>query len=208
MMTMSFMIPARSVQLEAVLREPAKGSPSGAVVFCHPHPAFGGTMDNRVIYRAAKAATEIGFASLRFNFRGVGESTGEFDKGIGEKEDVLSVIDWLEIKYPDIPLALVGYSFGAWVGLQTGCADSRVKTLVGLAVPLSIYDHAFLIENPKPALYISGTRDEFCPRESLDRLTRLLPPASRVYRIEGADHFFSHQLDKVENLIMDFFTKH
>jgi len=201
---MSFMIPAESVQLEAQLREP-KGAPRGALVVCHPHPVYGGTMDNRVVYRAAKAAAETGFAALRFNFRGVGQSTGQFDQGIGEKEDVAAVIRWLEKKYPALDLALIGYSFGAWVGLQIGCYEPRVKALVGLALPLDMYDFEFLIGNPKPALFIVGTRDEFCSQENLSQLERRLPAKSSLRRIEGAEHFFTGHVETIESLITDFF---
>ncbi len=139
----SFMIPAGQVQLEAQLRQP-KSALRGAVVLCHPHPVYGGTMDNRVIYRAAKCAAQEGFAALRFNFRGVGRSTGTFDQGLGEKDDVKAAMDWLGSKYPGLPLALVGYSFGAWVGLQVGCADPRIQAMVGLGLPLDLYDFDFL----------------------------------------------------------------
>ncbi len=201
---MSFMIPAGPVQLEAVLREP-DSPPRGAAVLCHPHPVYGGTMDNRVIFRSGKAVMEAGFAALRFNFRGVGASTGSFDEGDGERDDVVSVIGWLERKYPAIPLALAGFSFGAWVGLQAGCADSRIRAVAGLGLPLNFYTFDFLIDNPKPAIYLVGTNDEFCPRERMERFARRLPPTSRVHLIEGADHFFTDQLDQVQSLIQDFF---
>ena len=202
----SFMIPAGPVQLEANLREP-DGSPLGAVVVCHPHPVYGGTMDNRIVYRAAKAAAAAGFAALRFNFRGAGQSTGLFDQGIGEKEDVSAVIRWLEGKYPGLPMALVGYSFGAWVGLQAAHSDPRVGAMIGLGIPLDLYDMEFLIENPKPALYIVGTRDEFCSQANLDRFARRLRPSSFVHQIDEADHFFSNQADIVQGLIYDFFLQ-
>jgi len=202
---MSLMIPAETVQLEAQLRKP-KDTAIGAVVVCHPHPVYGGTMDNRVVYRAAKAATESGYISLRFNFRGVGQSTGQFDQGIGEKEDVAAVIRWLEKEYPALPLALIGYSFGAWVGLQVGCSVRSVKAMVGLALPLDLYDFEFLIGNSKPSLYIVGTRDEFCSPENLDRLARRLPTSSSLHKIEGAEHFFAGQVEVMESLVGDFFS--
>ena len=201
---MSFMIPAGAVQLEAVLREP-DSPPRGAAVLCHPHPVYGGTMDNRVVFRAGKAVMEAGFAALRFNFRGVGASTGSFDEGVGEREDVVSVIGWLERKCPGIPLALIGFSFGAWVGLQAGCSDPRIRALAGLGLPLNFYDFDFLVENPKPAIFIVGTKDEFCPREKMERFARRLPPSARAHLIDGADHFFTQQLDQVQGLIKDFF---
>ncbi len=202
---MAFFIPGRGVRLEAVLREPRDRSLRGAAVLCHPHPAYGGTMDNRVIYRAAKAVQEAGLAALRFNFRGAGTSTGSFDEGVGEKDDVAAAIDWLQGRYPRLSLALAGFSFGAWVGLEVGCPDPRIKALVGLGLPLNSYDFDFLVENKKPALYIVGTRDEFCPMERLEFLERRLPATSAVCRIEGADHFFESQIDRVQSLIARFF---
>ena len=203
---MSFMIQADRVQLEASLREP-KDALRGAVVVCHPHPVYGGTMDNRIVYRAAKAASMAGFAALRFNFRGVGRSTGQFDQGIGEKEDVIAAIRWLEQKYPGLPLGLIGYSFGAWVGIQVGSLDPRIVALVGIALPLDIYDLDFLANYAKPALYIVGTRDEFSSQENTARLKARLPAASSLHIIEGADHFFSEQTDVVERFVFEFFYR-
>ncbi len=201
---MALMIPAGPIQLEALLREP-KETPRGAVVVCHPHPVYGGTMDNRVVYRAAQAAAECGVVALRFNFRGVGQSTGQFEQGIGEKEDVTAAIRWLEMRYPTLPLALAGYSFGAWVGMQVGCSDPRMQAMVGLGLPLDLYEFDFLTGYRKPALYIVGTRDEFCSQENLDRLASRLPSTSALHRIEGADHFFTRQMEVVGNLVAGFF---
>ncbi len=201
---MPFMIPAGPLQLEAHLREPRE-TLRGAALFCHPHPVYGGTMDNRVVYRAAKSAAAAGFAALRFNFRGAGNSTGSFDQGIGEKDDVLAALDWLEGKYPGRFLALGGYSFGAWVGLQIGCGDRRVRALLGLGLPLNLYSMDFLADCSKPALYIVGSRDEFCSPENLDRLSQRLPATSRVHRIAGADHFFNGHIEFVERLMAGFF---
>jgi uncharacterized protein len=203
---MTFMIPAGLVQLEANIREPE--SPArGAAVVCHPHPVYGGTMDNRIVYRAAKAAAVAGFAALRFNFRGTGQSTGQFDQGIGEKEDATAALRWLEGKYPGIPMALIGYSFGAWVGLQVAHSDPAVGAMVGLGLPLNLYDLEFLTRSRKPALYIVGTGDEFCSQENLDRFERRLPSSATVRRVENADHFFSEQADIVQGLISDFFFR-
>jgi uncharacterized protein len=203
---MTFIIPGDTVQLEAILREP-KESARGAVVVCHPHPVYGGTMDNRIVYRAAKAAASAGFAALRFNFRGVGKSSGQFDQGLGEQEDVSAAIRWLQERYPELPLALMGYSFGAWVGLRVGCANSNIKAMVGIAPPLNLYAMEYLIQNTKPSLFIVGTQDEFCSTESILRLKPRLPATSSVHILEGADHFFSDQLDSVVERIFEFFDR-
>jgi len=198
------MIPAESVQLEAQLREP-KEKPRGAVAVCHPHPVYGGTMDNRVVYRAAKAAAKAGFAALRFNFRGVGRSTGQFDQGIGEREDAAAALCWLEDRYPALDLAVIGYSFGAWVGLEVGNSMPCVKALVGLGIPLNLYDFSYLHSNSKPSLYIIGTDDEFCSRENVDRFADGLAATSALRRVEGSDHFFAGHIETVENLVAEFF---
>jgi hypothetical protein len=164
-------------------------------------------MDNRVVYRTAKAAMEAGLAALRFNFRGVGESTGVFDEGAGEQEDVHTAIDWLGTRYPLLPLTLAGFSFGSWVGLQVAWRHDRIRALLGLGLPLNFYDFDFLMENDRPALFIVGTKDEYCATERLDLLERRLPPSSRIRRIEGADHFFKEQLDQVQHLITEFFLQ-
>jgi len=190
--------------LEAVLRQPGHKSLRGASVLCHPHPVYGGTMNNRVVFRAGKAAIDSGLAALRFNFRGVGASTGEFENGVGEQQDVAAAIDWLKGKFPDLPLVLIGFSFGAWVGLQVADKDPRIVATVGLGLPLNHYDFEFLTEYVNPALYIIGTADEFCPREKMEHLSRRLPPFSEVRWIEGADHFFGSHIDKVQNVISDF----
>ncbi len=192
-----------TVRLEAVLRRP-RDTPVGAVVICHPHPAFGGTMDNRVVYRAAKAAEDARFAALRFNFRGVGASTGSYDEGRGEQEDVAAAIDWVESRYPGLPLSLIGFSFGAWVGLRVGCRDSRIRSLVGLGLPVGSYDFRFLTDNMKPTLFICGTNDSFCPRERMDELVAEMPLSSGVIWIEGADHFFDGKIDELQARITAF----
>jgi uncharacterized protein len=199
-------IPSGSLELESHLREP-EAEPQGAVILCHPHPVYGGTMDNRVVYRVGKAAARSGFAALRFNFRGVGKSTGQYDQGLGEKEDAVAAINWVEERYPGKPLAVVGYSFGAWVGLQAGCPDPRIRAIVGLGLPLDMYNFDFLLDYPNPSLYIVGTQDEFCSPINLENLIRRLPFTSKVHRIQGADHFFSESVEDVERLVEQFLTR-
>src|ERR1700704_6373883 len=133
-------IPAPAGRLEALLwgmprREDGAQPPLAAAV-CHPHPLFGGTMHNKVVYQTAKTLHRFGLPVLRFNFRGVGLSEGRHDKGRGEVEDVAAALDFLTGKYPDVPLLLAGFSFGSWVGLRAGCSDSRVMELIGLGLPV------------------------------------------------------------------------
>lgn len=201
---MSLVIPGRAVELEAILREPEAARLCGAAVLCHPHPSHGGTMDNRVVFRAGKAALNAGWAALRFNFRGVGASTGSFDHGEGEKDDVRAAIDFLVAKYQEQPLAVIGFSFGAWVGLQVGCEDPRVQALVGIGVPLRFYDFGFLADNPRPTLLVAGGGDEYCPRAAMEQLARRLPPTTAIRWVEGEDHFFSSDLDPLQSYISRF----
>ncbi len=163
-------------------------------------------MNNRVIYRSARGALEAGLATLRFNFRGVGASSGTYSRGAGEKKDVAALLDWLHRKYPELPISLIGFSFGAWVGLQVGCHDSRIRALVGLGLPLNLYDFEFLLDIETPMLFVIGTRDPFCPRHKMEALLRRLPPSSSVQWIEGADHLFTGQVDTVQKLIRDFLS--
>ncbi len=201
---MALKIPSGDIELQAHLREPEKEL-RGGVILCHPHPLYGGTMDNRVVYRAAKAAAGVGFAALRFNFRGVAQSSGQYDHGLEEQEDVAAAIDWIEKRYPKKPIVVLGYSFGAWVGLQVGCRDKRICALIGIGLPLDLYDFACLVDYSNPALYIVGTRDEFCSEGSLDAFASRLLPTSRIERMQNADHFFSGQIEKLEELIEKFF---
>ena len=198
-------IRAGEVELEAALWEPKTETPRGAALLCHPHPLYGGSMNNRVIYRAAKGAADAGFAALRFNFRGVGASSGSYDHGNGEKRDVAALMDWLEHRYPGLPQVLIGFSFGAWVGLQVGCHDPRIMALVGLGPPLKAYDFDFLFDNEKPLLLVAGSDDEYCPQDSLKAFAKRLPPTSAVRWVEGADHFFKEKLDQVRQVVHDFF---
>ena len=198
------LIAAGEVNLEAVLWEPVNKAPVAAAVLCHPHPLYGGTMNNRVIYRAAKGAVEAGLAALRFNFRGVGASTGAYNRGAGEKKDVAALIDWLEQRYPGLPLALVGFSFGAWGGLQGGVHDPRMAALIGLGPPLNSYDFDFMLDDAQPSLFIVGTRDEFCQRDKMEAFAHRLPKTSAVQWVDGADHFFTHQIDKVQVLVRNY----
>jgi alpha/beta superfamily hydrolase len=195
----SITIRTGSEQLEARLREPEEIR--GAALLCHPHPLHGGDMNNRVIFRAARASDSVNFASLRFNFRGVGRSSGCYDGGAGEGEDVVAVIEWLANRYPRMPQVLIGFSFGAWVGLGVACRDSRVSAMVGLGIPLNEYDFGFLLNNHKPTLILVGTDDEFCSQERLESLARGLPPQTAVHAIEEADHFFPRHLDQVQDLL-------
>ncbi len=161
-------------------------------------------MHNKVVFRAARALQELGMVVLRFNFRGVGKSTGTYDYGHGEKDDVGAAIDYLDDQYPESGIVLVGYSFGAWVGLQVGCQDERVTHLVGIGAPVGMSDFSFLIECKKPKLFIHGTEDEFGTVEQIQTLMLSISEPKELSLIEGAEHFFNSKLEALSQALTEF----
>jgi alpha/beta superfamily hydrolase len=193
----SFFLSGPAGRLEAMLwTAPNPHSPMAAVV-CHPHPLFGGTMHNKVVFRAAKTLHGRGMPVLRFNFRGAGLSEGEHDKGRGEGDDVRAAIDFLEKEFPGRPLLLAGFSFGAWVGLQAGCADARVAALVGLGIPVNDSDFSYLRECVKPKLFVQGDRDQFGSAARVEAVFAELPGPKKLVFVGDADHFFTGHLDEM-----------
>jgi len=179
-------------KLEAVLNGGRDDALYGALV-CHPHPLGGGTMHNKVVYHAMKVFSGLGLPVLRFNFRGVGLSEGEFDHGHGELEDAKAALDWLDSKLK-LPILLAGFSFGSAVGMQAGCGDARVRGIVGLGVPYRAegrsYTYEFLSHCTQPKLFISGTEDQFGPRRAVEPMLEGAADPKRIFWIEGAEHFF------------------
>jgi len=161
-------------------------------------------MHNKVVFRAAKAALSLGLPTLRFNFRGAGKSAGTFTGGDGEREDVRAALDYLAAQFPGLPLCLMGFSFGAWVGLAVGATDARVSTLVGLGVPVGTNDFNFLQGIRKPKLIIQGTGDQYGPRAEVAGLFRSLAEPKQIHWVEGADHFFAGKLDEVQRVLQEF----
>jgi uncharacterized protein len=167
---------------------------------------YGGTMHNKVVYRAAKAALVMGVPTLRFNFRGAGHSAGTHTGGDGERDDVRAAVDYLALRYPQLPVCLMGFSFGSWVGLAVGAADRRVTTLVGLGVPVNMNGFDFLDGVSKPKLIIQGTRDEFGSVAQITKLYGSLAPPKQIHWVEGADHFFAGKLDEVQQVLQRFLS--
>jgi hypothetical protein len=199
-------IPASHGQLEALLKEPA-GAARGAVVVCHPHPLHGGTMHTKAVYRAAQAFNDAGLVALRFNFRGVGTSTGSHDEGVGERDDLREALDWLEAEYPDLPLLVGGFSFGSMVGLSVGADDERVVALLGLGLPVDMdrYDYSFLAEAKKPILVVQGENDEFGAGDTVAALLSELGAHIALVRIPGTDHYFTDRLDELRATIRGYY---
>jgi alpha/beta superfamily hydrolase len=201
-------IPIALGRLEAILKEHSD-SARGVALVLHPHPLGGGTMHNKVVFRAAAALNEMGLTTLRINFRGVGQSSGTHDEGRGEVEDVRAGLTYLEENYPHLPLTLCGFSFGARVGLEVGIADERVMNLISIGTPLGKYDFSFLENCRKPILFVHGAEDEFGAATEVERLARQLEAVTdvSVKIIAGADHFFAGHLDELKLAITEWMTK-
>ena len=179
-------------RLEALLNTGRDDAEYSALV-CHPHPAGGGTMHNKVVYHAMKALSATGLPVLRFNFRSVGLSEGLHDDGRGEQDDVRAALDWLTARFAR-PILLAGFSFGSVMGLSAGCGDPRLAGLIGLGLPVRAagrdYSFEFLAHCPQPKLFISGDHDEFSPVDALRAAWQLASEPKRSVLIGGADHFF------------------
>jgi alpha/beta superfamily hydrolase len=195
-------------RLEALLNAGVPDAQYAAVV-CHPHPLFGGTLHNKVVFHAMKALNGFGFPVLRFNFRGTGLSDGEHAHGEGELDDVRTALDWLDHEF-HLPLIFAGFSFGAAVGLRAACPDARVKAAIGLGLPVSpisdrIYDFSFLASCAKPKLFVSGDRDQFGTPAQLNQLVHSVCDPKKLILIAGGDHFFEGRLremrDAIENWV-------
>ena len=190
-------------RLEAILKEPPPPVTRAAVV-CHPHPLFGGTMHNKVVYRIAKAFHQEGFAVLRFNFRGTGKSQGEHDHGRGEQEDLRTAITFMEAKYPGAELWIAGFSFGSSVMLNAACGDARVRALVAAGAPVSKFEFEHVIACDKPKLFVQGSLDEFGRPDDLEKLFARLVEPKALKIIEGGDHFFEGRLDELSEAVTQF----
>ena len=191
-------------RLEALLNSGAENATHAALV-CHPHPMFGGTLHNKVVFHAMKALNSFGLHVLRFNFRGTGLSQGEHDEGRGEADDVRIALDWLDREF-HLPMIFAGFSFGAAVGLRVSCPDDRVKAVIGLGVPVApvdqrSYDFDFLHSCNKPKLFISGSRDQFGPRAKLEALVNSLHEPKKLVIIDSADHFFEGRLREMREAV-------
>jgi alpha/beta superfamily hydrolase len=186
--------------LEAVLMTPA-GKPKGVALLCHAHPLHGGTMHFKLLFRAAKVFQSRGYAVLRFQFRGVGRSGGEFDRGRGEADDARAALDFLCREYPEKPIVLGGFSFGAAVALPIGAHDDRVSALLLMGLPvLSIESTP---ENPraKPVLFLQGERDEFGDRRAIEDFVRSFPGPAELVVVPGSDHLFTEKIGLVERAL-------
>ena len=201
--------------IEALLDEPTTSTVKAAVVFAHPHPQFGGTMHTKVVYQGAKALTRIGCVVLRFNFRGVGRSAGSFSGGPGEIADFRAALDYMAGRYPGARLWSAGFSFGAWVALETGAQDDRVSALIGIAPPVATaisgqnYTFEHTLKSTKPKFFVQGEGDEVCPLEAMWAFYARVAEPRELVVIDAADHLFEGKTQEageaVEDLLADFY---
>lgn len=197
-------IPAPHGRLEAILKMPAAGEPRGAGLVCHPLPQGAGTMHNKVVFRAAAGLNDAGLAVLRFNFRGVGASTGEMG-GVREGvEDVRTALAFLKSEFPHLEITLAGFSFGSRTGLEAGIADDHVRRLISIGTPVDKYnDYDFLIGCRKPILFIHGAEDEFGSVENLRRLFEKVRQTADAEMIvfDDCGHFFDKHLNELRDAV-------
>jgi alpha/beta superfamily hydrolase len=196
-----FFIAGPAGRLEAMLWTSPAPVPGRVAVVCHPHPLFGGTFHNKVVFQTAKALHSRGMPVLRFNFRGTGLSEGAHDNGRGEVGDVTAAFDFLGQEFPERPILLAGFSFGAWVGLRAGCEDARVDELIGLGIPVNSSNLDYLRGCAKRKLFLQGAQDEFGSRDNVQALFDTLPEPKQLVFVDGADHFFTGKLDQVAQAI-------
>jgi alpha/beta superfamily hydrolase len=176
----------------------ADTSPSPrAAILCHPHPLYGGTMHNRVIFQLEKALAGAGRATMRFNFRGAGASEGAHDEGRGEIDDVRAVADALVRLVPGTALDVLGYSFGCWVCWRALGEDPRTRTLIGVGVPLRTADFGFAAALRPPITIVQGEEDEYGSGARIRELAATFARTPRLFLIPGADHLFTRGYDRL-----------
>jgi alpha/beta superfamily hydrolase len=195
--------------LEGILTIPRGAKPLPAVIVCHPHPLYGGSMDNNVICNLSETLTQASLASFMFNFRGVGGSQGEFGQGIGEREDVEAAISFISTvqEVDSKRIGLAGYSAGAGFALPIGFKDARIKAMAAVSPPLSMFDFDFLKSCPKPKLLISGSRDDLTPTDQFLEFCRNLPEPKEYESIDGADHFWWGYESHLAAKVTAYFTR-
>src|SRR4030042_370980 len=201
--------PSGELFLEGIVAIPQGVGPLPAIIVCHPHPLYGGSMDNNVVCSLCEALTKASFVSFKFNFRGVGTSQGEFGQGIGEQTDVEAAISFISrLKgISSTRIGLAGYSAGAGFAIPVGSGDSRIKALAAVSPPLNMFSFDFLGSCLKPRLLVSGSRDDFTPADQFLEFCQNLAEPKQCAIIEGADHFWWEYESRLAAKVTAFFTK-
>jgi uncharacterized protein len=195
-------LPGPAGKLEALLEEPEDAEPVEAAVICHPHPKGGGTMHNKVVYRLARGLRKTGCVVLRFNYRGVNLSEGEYDEGRGETDDARIALRELEGRYPNLPMMVGGFSFGSRVALRLTSQETAIRRAIAVGFPTMLGEREFVNKVTVPKFFVHSTRDEFGPREQFEEFFETVPEPKQVQWIEAADHFFKDALDVYEAAIV------
>jgi alpha/beta superfamily hydrolase len=201
-------IPGPAGKLQALWR--SGGNPQNftrAAIICHPHPLYGGTMENKVVARTARYLSEARIEAVRFNFRGVGQSEGSFNEGRGERADLRAAVAYVHDISPQAKLAVIGFSFGAWIALEVGERDSSLSALVGIAPPVRLFDFDFLKTSSKSKLIIYAENDQYTDAATIKAwLVDATGPIESVL-IPGVDHFFGIRVDEVGKKVADFLSR-
>jgi hypothetical protein len=196
-------IPGPAGRLEALLEtDPAAGPVHLGLVLCHPHPRYGGTMRNKVVHAMARGARRAGAVVLRFNFRGVGQSAGQYDQGVGEQDDLRAALTWLGEQNPGLPLLTAGFSFGARVALAASCSDPRVERVLAAGLPAGSGDYRFLARCTRPKHFLHSTHDQYGSREQMEAVFQLAAGPKELIWIEAPDHFFEGALGQVDETVL------
>jgi alpha/beta superfamily hydrolase len=188
--------------LEALLEEPEDRDPEFAALVCHPHPLYGGTLHNKVVYRLARGLRRAGAVVLRFNFRGVGRSGGEHGNLEGEIEDARAALQWFRDRYPGIPHALAGFSFGSRVITRLGCEMGDARFLMAAGFPTRWGSPDYLNACPVPKIFIQSTHDQYGAREELEQMFEAFAAPKQLHFIDAADHFFAGALETLEDIVV------
>jgi alpha/beta superfamily hydrolase len=188
-------------KLEALLEEPEETSPVESALVCHPHPQHGGTMHNKVVYRLARGLRRAGCVVLRFNFRGVNLSEGEYDQGVGEAEDARVALEALQQRYPDLPSMVAGFSFGSRIALGLAAQGRGIGRVIAVGFPTTAGDRRYVHDVRVPKYFVQSTHDEFGPRSELTAFCDSLAEPKQLDWVEAEDHFFRGALDAFEAVI-------
>lgn len=189
-------IPGPAGRLEGVTACPPEGETRGVVaIICHPHPLYGGSFQNKVVHYLSRTCNELGVPSLRFNFRGVGNSDGVYDHGMGETDDLLAVIDWVNTRRPGFGIWLAGFSFGAFVAYRAANRRPQVQRLITVAPPVNLFNFGGIEPPGCPWLVIQGRQDEIVPCAEVERWVRSQAQSPQLVCLSAADHFFHGQLN-------------
>ncbi len=197
----SLFIQGPSGRLEALLEEPEDQAPREAVLICHPHPQFGGSMHNKVEYRMARGMRRAGAVALRFNYRGVNMSEGTYDNGVGELEDARAALEFLRSRYPQLPFTLAGFSFGSRIILRLGCEIPGASRLIAVGFPAGDSASRTIGACQTPRIFIQSTHDQFGPKDAMEFYFAALQGPKELIWVEARDHFFAGALDEFEESV-------